>query len=230
MAYALVVETNASPAGASSFTISKTPTAGNLLILAVHYHSTSITLQSVSDTQGNTWTIIGNSPSVSPGERVGLAYAYGVSGSAATITVTASSGTPTCSYSLSEWSGFTGANPLDKNVTGSGASGNTSVTLTGVVANALIFMASTRNGGNSTPTANYTGLYQRGDFYYEHGEYDLDSGASGNIVVNATGTSSNWTAIAASFAVPAGGGSNIGLTRRTGRYPLGGFLNNGFIR
>lgn len=28
----------------------------------------------------------------------------------------------------------------------------------------------------------------------------------------------------------AGGGTNIGLTRRTGRYPLGGFLNNGFIR
>ena len=28
----------------------------------------------------------------------------------------------------------------------------------------------------------------------------------------------------------AGGRTNIGLTRRTGRYPLGGFLNNGFIR
>lgn len=209
MAYALVTEVNSSPAAGASFTLSKTPTAGNLLILAVHYHSTSITLSSVSDTQGNTWTLVGNSPSVSPGERVGLAYAYNVSGSAATITVTASSGTPTCSYSLSEWSGFTGANPLDKSVTGSGTSGNTSVTLVGVAANALVFMASTRTGGNSTPTANYTGRYQRDDFYYEHGEYDLDSGASGNIVVDATGTSSNWTAIAASFAVPAGGGSSI---------------------
>ena len=209
MAYASVTEVNSSPAAGATFTLSKTPTAGSLLILAVHYHSTSITLSSVSDNVNGAWTLVGNSPSVSPGERVGLAYIWNVAGSACTITATASSGTPTCSTSLSEWSGFGSANPLDKSITGSGASGDTSVTLTGVAANALIFMASNRTGGNSTPTANYTGLYQRGDFYYDHGEYDLDSGASGNIVVDATGTSSNWTAIAASFAVPAGGGSSI---------------------
>lgn len=230
MAYALVTEVNSSPAAGASFTLSKTPTAGSLLVVKVHYHSTSITLASVSDDVNGAWTVIGNSPSVSPGERVGMAYIWNVAGSACTITVTASSGTPTCSVSLAEYSGFGAADPLDKSITGSGTSGDTSVTLISVAANALVVMASTRTGGNSTPTANYTGLYQRGDFYYEHGEYDLDSGASGNIVVDATGASSNWTAIAASFAVPAGGGGNIALERRVGRYPIGGFINNGLAR
>jgi hypothetical protein len=141
-------------------------TSGNLLIYVT---LSNLTISSVSDTRGNTWS---NSVTcTSPGGNVMQAF-YTVNGSTGADTVT-TSGTPFADGAVYEFSGNVASSPLD--TAGTCASytavttSNASVTTT---TNGALLFAVNRNDSGATITTS-SGCYTRTTINSGNGEYSF---------------------------------------------------------
>ena len=112
-------------------------TAGNLLLAAFDY-SSGASPSSVTDSQGNTFTPLGN-PLRSPGGTLSrVYYAKNIRGGADTVTVTFSTASNGIELYLTEYTGIDPNNPIDALASASGSagavsSGNATTTVAGDV-------------------------------------------------------------------------------------------------
>ena len=145
----------------SSCSVSLTGTnAGDLIVLGL-FVSDSTSVSSVTDTQGNTFALIGSPQTWSPYNFVErLYYAKNIKGGADTITVNLNA---IPSYSLElhtyDYSGLDTSSPLDVTATpktGTGTSG-TSNSLTTTNANDLLFAFFHSDNGVTTAGSGFTG-------------------------------------------------------------------------
>ncbi len=97
-------------------------TAGDLILVAVDY-SSNVTSSSVSDSQGNVFTPVGNQLSSPGGALSRVYYAKNIKGGADTVTVTLSANSSFLELYLSEYSGVDPTNPIDAQVGASGSAG-----------------------------------------------------------------------------------------------------------
>jgi hypothetical protein len=119
-------------------------TAGNLNVVIVGWHDSAATVQSVTDSSGNTYALaIG--PTTGTALRQSIYYAKNIlSSSANTVTITFNQGATQPDVRVLEYSGVNQSNPLDVSA---GASGNSNVADSGsattTAANELIVGANT---------------------------------------------------------------------------------------
>ncbi len=121
-------------------------TAGNLNIVAVGWNDTTSTVNTVTDTRGNTYTLaIG--PTSGTGVRQSIYYARNIAGGSNTVTVSFNQAATFADVRVFEYSGLDTANPLDvtAGAAGTSASAN-SGSVTTTAANELIFGAGTTGG------------------------------------------------------------------------------------
>lgn len=170
-------------------------TSGNLIVVAViQYGGTVMNGSSISDSRSNTYTLIDSVQSYTSDTqfRLGLYYAYNVTGGTDTITFTGSS-TPSISLMIAEFSGVTTADPLDrtqKAESGASTSVSSGNTATLSQANEIVFgvFAPYYSGVDSiTQGAGYTALHK-----YEDGAAYM-TGMIEHKIVNST------DAVAATF-------------------------------
>jgi len=100
----------------NTLTFTSGVTTGNAIIIFVGWWSTSVTLNSVSDSRGNTYTLIDN-PTNFNGARGAMAYALNATGGTNTITVTFS-GSVDSIFEAHEVSGIATNNALDQHAIG----------------------------------------------------------------------------------------------------------------
>ena len=130
---------NKASGSASSFSISfpNNTVAGDIILVGFDY-STSATVSSVSDSQGNAFTQVGT-PLTSPGGNHSLVYyAKNIKGGANTVTVSLSGNSPYVLVYLTEYFGLNPTNPIDAQAGAVGAagpvsSGNATTTVAGDV-------------------------------------------------------------------------------------------------
>ncbi len=113
--------------------------AGDFLLVAFN-HDTNATPSSVSDSQGNAFTEVGNQLSSPGGALSRVYYATNIKGGADTVTVTLSANSSYLEVYLSEYSGIDPTNPIDAQVGASGSAGAVSSgTATTSVAGDIIY-------------------------------------------------------------------------------------------
>jgi hypothetical protein len=141
-------------------------TTGNLIAVAVWWVSTTITLNSVTDSQGNTYTLVGSSTQGN-GASAQLAYAKNITGGSA-ITVTAHfSGSTSGAVVIHEVSGADASSPLVssngqyQNSPGTGTDAISSGALSFSGSNNYVFGAAFDDNGNNTVFTKGTGFNQR---------------------------------------------------------------------
>lgn len=149
-------------AGSNAVTFDSTPTAGNLIIVAITYFGGgSDYFSTLSDNKGNTYTQVGTPQHANAtSDYVRLYYAKNISSSATftiTATFTGSPGSGDTMVACFEYSGMDTTAPLDvsdTNKTGS-SSTPTSNSITPTQNGELIFMVEVDdNGGSATASAN----------------------------------------------------------------------------
>ncbi len=86
--------------------------AGDLLLVAFDY-SSNVTPSSVSDSQGNVFTPVGNQLSTPGGALSQVYYAQNIKGGADTVTVTLTAASSYLEVYLSEYAGINPTNPID---------------------------------------------------------------------------------------------------------------------
>jgi hypothetical protein len=96
--------------------------AGDLIMVGFDY-TTSATPSSVSDSQGNVFTAIGNQLTSPGGARSRVYYAKNIKGGADTITVTLTATSSWLELYLTEYSGADPTNPIDAQAGASGSAG-----------------------------------------------------------------------------------------------------------
>jgi len=104
--------------------------AGDLLLVAFDYDS-SVTPASVTDSQGDVFTAVGNQLNSPGGALSRVYYAKNIKGGADTVTVTLSAESSYLELYLSEYSGINTTNPIDAQA---GAAGNAGAVSSGSVA------------------------------------------------------------------------------------------------
>jgi hypothetical protein len=121
-------------------------TAGNLNIVAVGWNDTTSTVNTVTDTRGNTYTLA-LGPTSGTGVRQSIYYARNIAGGSNTVTVTFNQAATFVDVRIFEYSGLDTTNPLDvtAGAAGTGTSAN-SGSVTTTAANELIFGAGTTAG------------------------------------------------------------------------------------
>lgn len=102
--------------GSTIASAAKNTTSGNLLTAWVKWEGTTVTLSSVADTAGNSWTIAASSiHATETALRCALAYAMNITGNAANV-VTATFTNATAEWKrilVEEWSGLATTNAED---------------------------------------------------------------------------------------------------------------------
>jgi hypothetical protein len=175
-------------------------TTGNLIIVHVDYDNQAISVNTLTDSKGNTYTRI-NGPTNWNGAnyRAELWYAYNITGGAGAITVKAKlSGNPT-SFSqiyISEYSGIATINPLDQSAVAIGnaaavSSGNKTTTYT----NELVYGASIGASGALTVGGGFTTRSAANQNIIE----DKSVVAAGSYATQFTSAGGNWVAQMATF-------------------------------
>ena len=96
--------------------------AGDLLLVAFDY-DTNVTPSSVTDSQGNVFTPVGNQLSSPGGALSQVYYAKNIKGGADTVTVTLSANSSYIELYLTEYSGIDATNPIDAQAGASGSAG-----------------------------------------------------------------------------------------------------------
>jgi hypothetical protein len=116
---------------ASSLAISlpSTTTAGNLIVIGFDY-DTSAAFQSITDSQGNTFTQAGSELTSPGGARSRFYYAKSIQGGADTITIKLAARSSFIEAYLAEYAGADPANPIDAQA---GAAGSSSAVSSGGV-------------------------------------------------------------------------------------------------
>jgi hypothetical protein len=129
------------PSSSVAVTYPVAQTAGNLNIVAVGWNDTTSTVSSISDSQGNTYTLaIG--PTTGTGLRQSIYYAPNIRGGSNTVTVTFNQAAIWVDVRVLEYSGLSTTSPLDvtAGAAGTGTSASSGAATT-TVANELIFAA-----------------------------------------------------------------------------------------
>lgn len=119
-------------------------TTGNTIIVSITYNDdTAGTISSVTDSQSNTYNLIGTGGSSGGDTHTASYYAYNITGGTTpTVTVTMSTGDHDFSMTMREVSGLTTTDPLDKvaeGTTASGTSHTSATTATTTQANELVY-------------------------------------------------------------------------------------------
>jgi hypothetical protein len=160
-------------------------TAGNLILIGVTFNST---LSSISDSQGNSLTQVGNELTSPAGARSRIYFAKNIKGGPDTVTVNLSASSSYLLIYISEYSGVDKVTPIDAQA---GASGSASAVSSG--------------GGNTTASGDLIYGYCIGDIVCTAGSgFTTRSTYAGNLVedmvVTAPGTyaatgsaNSGWT-------------------------------------
>jgi hypothetical protein len=99
--------------------------SGDLILVAFDFVSGD-TPSSVTDTQGNTFTAVGNQLTTPGGSGSRVYYANSIKGGADTVTVTLSSSSSWIEMYLTEYSGVSAATPIDVQAGASGSSNTVS--------------------------------------------------------------------------------------------------------
>ncbi len=199
-------------------------TAGNMNIVAVGWNDTTSTVNTVTDTRGNTYTLaIG--PTTGTGLRQSIYYAKNIAAGTNTVTVTFSKAAAFVDVRVLEYSGLDTTNPLDKTAgaVGSGTAASSGAATT-TAANELIFgagmTAAVFTGAGSgfisriitTPDADIA--------------EDRTVSATGSYSATATNNTSNWVMQMATFKASGQGGGNPAPTV-TSITPSSGTANGG---
>jgi len=128
---------NAASGSASSLSLSfpSNTVAGDLILVAFDYNTSAIP-SSVTDSQGNIFTPVGNQLSSPGGSRSRVYYANNIKGGADTVTVNLSANSGWLELYLTEYSGVSPTNPIDAEAGASGnagtvSSGNVTTTMSG---------------------------------------------------------------------------------------------------
>src|ERR1700678_1772902 len=108
-----------------SLAFSANTNAGDLILVAFDY-STAATPSSVTDSQGNVFTAVGNHLTSPGGVRSRVYYAKNIKGGADTVTVKLTSSSSWLELYLAEYSGFDLTNPIDVQASRSGGGGTVS--------------------------------------------------------------------------------------------------------
>ncbi len=129
----------AAPGSASTLSLSfaQNTVAGDLILVAFDY-DTNATPSSVTDSQGNVFTPIGNQLTSPGGARSRVYYAKNIKGGADRVTVNLSANSGWLELYLSEYTGVDQTNPIDAQAGASGnagavSSGNATTTVAGDV-------------------------------------------------------------------------------------------------
>jgi hypothetical protein len=192
----------------SSSTISATltVTAGNLLVVAAYWSSTSPV--TVADTLGNTWTSTTQSPGTScPGSGVAqIWYAMNANGGADTVTVTAPAGSGP-GLTVLEYAGVATSNALEWQANKATSSASSAMDTPDVTTfspvDVVVAIFQDVNGlGSMTPGTGYTARARDTNFYAMV-EDDLPGVGPGNHAVTATLPAGKndgcWTGAAVAF-------------------------------
>lgn len=145
--------------GAAGIAFGSAVTAGNAIVVACSM-ATGTATASISDNQGNSYTLVGGAAFDAPGPiRMYLWVAANVAGGSTTVTITPSTSIVKQIH-LAEVSGLATSSPIDQSATGSGSS-VTSVTTsaTGTTAQAneyLVAFCATSQDKALTANASYT--------------------------------------------------------------------------
>ena len=108
-----------------SLAFSANTNAGDLILVAFDY-STAATPSSVTDSQGNVFTAVGNQLTSPGGVRSRVYYAKNIKGGADTVTVKLTSSSSWLELYLAEYSGLDLTNPIDVQASASGGAGTVS--------------------------------------------------------------------------------------------------------
>jgi hypothetical protein len=217
------VITNVQFAGASngasntiSDAFSTNNTAGNLIVAVVQWDGTSISVSSITDTNGNTYTsALGpvNWKGLAPGNRAQIFYAKNILGGANTVTVTlTSAAVSNIELYIHEYSGADTVSPLDAAISATSDSGTAmdSGFATTHNANELIFGAGF-TGTVSTPGAGFT---TRSTFDSNMTEDKSATSVGSYDATETSGSGGAWIMMMATFKA-AGSGAVLTLTAPT---------------
>lgn len=175
-------------------------TTGNLIVVHLDWDKQTVSVSSVTDNKGNTYTRI-NGPTNWNGTlyRAELWYAHNITGGAGAITVTGHlSGAPTgfSQIYINEYSGIVTSNPLDQNAV---AIGNTGAVSSGAkttsYTNELIYGASIGATGTLSTGALFTNRSSANSNIIE----DRNVAPIGSYNAGFTSASGNWIAQMATF-------------------------------
>jgi hypothetical protein len=181
------VATAAGSASTLSLSFLKSTVAGDLIFVAFDY-DTSSTPSSVTDSQNNVFTPVGNQLTSPGGTRSRVYYAKNIKGGADTVTVNLTANSGWIELYLTEYSGVDQTNPIDAQAGASGTAGAVSSgNVTTTVAGGVIYGYCV---GDSTCTVG-SAFAARSTFNNNLIE-DMTAGNPGSYA--ATGTANNgWT-------------------------------------
>lgn len=187
--------------------------AGDLIVMGL-FVSNSTSVNSVMDSQGNTFTPIGSPQTWSPNNYVErLYYAKNIVGGSDTITVTLT-GSATLELLPYDYSGLDPSSPLDVKAvpaTGTGTSG-TSGSLTTTNANDLLFaFFHSDNDVNNTAGTGFTGRIPAGDTYPQGEDENVTSTGTYSASMSFSG-SADYVAFFVAFKAASSGGGGGGGT------------------
>jgi RHS repeat-associated protein len=189
--------------------------AGDLIVLGL-FVGDSTSVSSVSDTQGNTYTLISSSPWPTPSgffER--LYYAKNIVGGADTITVTLGGSVWGMELHVYDYSGLDTSSPLDASATpqtGTSTSG-VSGTLTTTNPNDLLFsFFHSDNGVTNTAGTGFTGRTPPGDSYPLGEDKNATSTGTYSATMNFSASADYVGFLVAFKAASGGGGSSPSIT------------------
>lgn len=193
--------------------------SGNLLTARfVWQGAVGITLNSVTDTQGNAWTIHATTliRHTVLTQYMQIASCSAGSSAACTVTGTLSSGTPKA-IAIDEWNNAAGTLIFDAGSANSGTSstlnsGNATTTAANGLGIAQFGADASLGGAFNTPDAGWTDQQAYTPYWFANDMYQLDLGAAGSKSSGETlisGASKNWIANIATFKVSGGGGGGV---------------------
>jgi len=184
-------------------------TAGNLIVVSVRMSSTSQTV-TITDSTGNSYVDAVSQAQTSDGHQVHIFYAKNIKAGANTVTATFSATNKHPWLAVYEYSGLSTANPLDRtaHAQGSSTSPNSGASAITTNANELVFAAAGfPNSYSGTATAG-------GGYTLQQQDTGTSRAVTETTIVASTGTyagtftlstSTNWSAVLATFVVPASG-------------------------
>lgn len=176
---------------AATYTAAQSATDLNVVVISWEQSTGSV--QSISDSSGNTYTVAVGPTAISGTASQIVYYAKNIASAAAganTVTVTFSSAVPHPDLRIAEYSGVDPNNPLDVAVGGSGTSATTSSgSVTTTNANDLLVGANVVSNSTTGPGAGYT---QRLLTSHQDILEDMTVGATGSYSATAPQSPSGW--------------------------------------
>jgi hypothetical protein len=180
-------------------------TTGNLVVVGAYINSTTATM-SVSDTQGNAYSVA--CPATSDGvQQLQLWYTPNCKGGPNTVTVSQNGSAVAGSLLLVEYSGI---NTLDQKAITASATGTAAASAPVITTTAnelLVGLVGSQNGGITTTQTLGTGTNIRQNLVNSFSIFDRIVSSTGTFQATATVGSGNWVAGIATFSQSIGSGA-----------------------